>query len=112
MTKTETIPTFYRVLPDLRNAPLDDHLLHGYESIHDYRRALLALVRHWRDRVGEAVDERHGHLRIRFCDTPGVRPDEAWLPRFLLEPTVMPAHLRPSPADPATEELDHAFGFD
>lgn len=103
---------YYRVTTN-RNYKTSDFLFHGYETEHDYRCALSALVDRWGGRVGEAVGNRHDYIHLRFRDTPGGRPDEAWMPRFLLEPTTEPDYLRDDKnANPILEELDRAFGFD
>ena len=100
---------YYIVSVDPRDAPLRDHLWHGYDTRRDFYDALRKLSDRWRDRVGECVGERHGFLLLRFHDTPGGVPDEEWLPRYLLKPY--------DPPEPAADgqddaELDEAFGFD
>lgn len=106
---------FYRVTGSIDKAPLRDHLWHGYEEKADFRHALRQLAERWRGRVGEAVAERNGFLRLRFHDTPGGLPDEDWLPPYLLEPSPVPDYIleaeRNRP-DPIERELDEAFGFD
>ena len=63
--------------------------------------------------VGESVGERNGFLRLRFHDTPGGLPDEAWIPRYLLLKADMPGHLVETvERDETEEELDRIFGFD
>lgn len=105
----------YTVATTLRNAPLRDHLQHGYEFEDDFRHALRTLISRWRDRTGECVGEHNGFLHLRFHDTPGGCPDEAVLPLYLLEettatpPTSCPAATQP---DHFEQELDEAFGFD
>jgi len=106
---------FYRVLPGIEQAPLRDYLMHGYESELDFRHALRQLVNRWKRRVGECVGERNGFLLLRFHDTPGGRPDEAWLPKYLLQSAERPGYAAaegPGSSDETEEELDRAFGFD
>ncbi len=104
---------FFRVDTDLSRAPLDRHSDHGYEERRDFREALQRLVDWWGGREGERVGDRNGFLRLRFHDTPGGRPDEAWLPLYLLRPCPMPEYMKPTPPPhPFIEELDRAFGFD
>ena len=115
---------FYRVNASIDGAPLRDCLLHGYDTRGNYESSMWQLVRKWRGRIGEAVEVRHYEhsledtdlIRLRFHDTPGGRPDEAWLPRFLLTKTDMPDYLRAaeesSDYDSMEEELDRAYGFD
>lgn len=105
---------FFRVSSDLSRVPLKDHLLHGYEDKDDFYEAVRALSIRWYERTGEAKDERHGFIRLRFHDTPGGIPEEAWLPEYLLVETEMPRYLveRESRViDPLEEEINEAFGF-
>lgn len=95
----------------LDKAPLSEHLWHGFEEKADFRLALRQLADRWKGRVGEAVEERNGFLRLRFHDTPSAIPDEDWLPLYLLEPTAMPDYLCWSDTDPVERDLDDAFGF-
>lgn len=103
---------FFRVVSSLGGAPLADHLHYGYELRADFRDALRRLLDRWAGRTGERVDQRHGHLLLRFHDTPGGRPDEAWLPLYLLEPVPVPEYMLVPERDELAEELDKAFGFD
>lgn len=104
---------FFSVSVDPRDAPLRDYLWHGYESRRDFYDALRSLSNRWRNRVGECVAERNGFLRLRFHDTPGGRPDEEWLPRYLLTAAEVPDYIRDSEEPDETEQaLDEAFGFD
>lgn len=105
----------YTTVATLRHAPLRDHLQHGYEFQEDFRQALRVLVNRWRGRVGECVEERSGFLRLRFHDTPGGRPDEEWLPLYLLQEVTTPHYADrhdDHPHDPMEQELDEAFRFD
>lgn len=105
--------TFYVVTDDLSRAPLRDHMFNGYESRRGFEKALRELARRWHGRVGESVGERNGFLRLRFHDTPGGLPDEAWIPRYLLLKADMPGHLVETvERDETEEELDRIFGFD
>ena len=108
----QKIASYYRVLPDLRNAPVNQYLMHGFETKHDYLSALKKLVERWKDRVGEVVGERNDFLLLRFHDTPGGKPDEAWLPIYLLEKSEPPAYLHSEKPDPTDRKLNDAFGFD
>ena len=113
MASDMTIGRFYLVVSNLDRAPLADHLLHGYESRWDFYRALRRLLSRWKGRIGECVDERHGFLLLRFHDTPGGKPDEEWLPLYLLEPVEKPQYIQERvKRNDILEELDEAFGFD
>ncbi len=104
---------FYEVTADMDRVPLRDHLMHGYETKQDFREAIYRLIRLWRGRVGECIGESHGFLHLRFHDTPGGRPDEARLPKYMLKEVDMPEYMRPEdPPDDIVRELDEAFGFD
>ena len=104
------------VVMDIVRAPLDDHLLHGYETRADFRRELKLLSGRWKGRVGECVGERHGFLLLRFHDTPGGKADEEWIPRYLLEPVGDPGSGDGQEAVDDKDETDVAvdtvFGFD
>lgn len=104
--------SFYRVASNIKDAPVRDYLFHGFEERIDYERALRQLVKRWHDRIGKAIAERNGFLRLRFHDTPGGKPDEEWLPVYLLQPVPMPDYLQESSSDKFEEELNRAFGFD
>lgn len=110
----EHIGHHYTVITTLRNAPLRDHLQHGYEFEDDFRHALRTLINRWRNRTGECIEERSGFLRLRFHDTPGGRPDEEWLPLYLLQEVTTPPYATETAADSHDDdhELDQAFGFD
>jgi hypothetical protein len=111
----DCIGHYYTVVSTLRNAPLHDHLQHGYEYEDDFRKALRAIISRWKGRVGECVDEHNGFLSLRFYDTPGGKPDEARLPSYLLQETAITpysARRKERQPDPLEEELDKAFGFD
>ena len=110
--QASTPSAFYRVLSDLRTTPIGDYMFHGYESEHEFYRAVKRLIDRWADRVGEVVSEQHNFLLLRFHDTPGGRPDEAWLPRYLLAPAPVPDYMQEDEPDPIEQELDEAFGFD
>lgn len=111
----DCIGRYYTVVTTLRNAPLHEHLQHGYEFEDDFRQALRQLINRWRGRVGECIGEHNGFLHLRFHDTPGGRPDEARLPLYLIQETTPPPyalHRDDPPPDPMERELDDAFGFD
>lgn len=105
---------FFLVASDLRNAPISDHLEHGYEDKYDFADALRTITRPFGGRVGECIDERHGFLRLRFHDTPGGKPDEKWVPRYLLTEATRPDYMDALEEEPdeIERELDRAFGFD
>lgn len=103
---------FFLVANDLSKAPLGNYLQYGYENRTDFRNALQKLIDWWGGRVGEYVGNRYDHLLLKFHDTPGGRPDQAWLPLYLLEPVPMPDWMKENKKDPIEEELDKAFGFD
>lgn len=77
---------YFRVAATLEDAPLKEYLYYGYETCSEFSTALRRLVDRWSGRVGESIDVRNKFLLIRFHDTPGGKPDEAWLPCFLLTP--------------------------
>ena len=106
--------SYYTVVKDIDGAPLRDHLMHGYETEYDFRHALWAIVDLWKGRVGECIDERHGFLLLRFHDTPGSKPDEAWIPEYLLRPADAPEcePFDEGSSDGFGPELDMALGFD
>lgn len=104
---------FYRVSNDPDDAPLRDYLEHGFESYRDFLNAVRRIVDLWHYRVGESVDERNGFRRLRFHDTPGGKPDEAWIPVYLLTETEIPGYMcEQTPIDEIEEDIDKAFGFD
>lgn len=106
---------FFEVAHNLQRAPLCDYLQHGYETRDLFEAALEKLVQRWHDRIGEQIDKRNDFLRLRFHDTPGGLPDEAWLPRYLLTSTEMPDYLvepEKTEYDELEEELDRIFAFD
>lgn len=104
---------FYRVTDTIEAAPLSQYREHGYESRDEFRDALRDIVQRWKGRVGECISRRHEFLQLRFHDTPGGRPDEAWIPDYLTESTEMPEWIREAikPVDPIERELDETFGF-
>ena len=99
---------FYRVSGDVSRAPLRDYCKHGYESQREFRAAVCELIRRWKWREGECIEKRMFHgidgvsvdnsltlLRLRFHDTPGCRPDEAWIPLYLADPVPTPFYAQP-----------------
>lgn len=101
---------YYLVLSTIVHAPLREYLLHGYETRRDFEDALRRLVSRWSGRTGECVGERHGFILLRFHDTLGGKPDEAWIPAYLLQPKENPA-CDNQDDDEQIRELDRAFGF-
>jgi hypothetical protein len=103
---------YFRVASSMDGMPLDDHLHHGYEFREDFAAAIRRLLHYWGGRVGENVAERNKFLHLRFHDTPGGKPDEAWIPLYMLTPADKPAYIREKPeTEPFELELDSAFGF-
>lgn len=103
---------YFLVSADIAGAPVDDYLDHGYETRADFCDALRRLVGWWGGRTGRNVGHRHGHLLLEFHDTPGGRPDRAWLPLYLLEPVPVPDYMVQDGRSETEKELDRAFGFD
>lgn len=102
----------FGIVSDLYHLRFPDPREYGYEDDGDFRHAMWRLADYWRGRTGECVDERYGLLLLRFHDTPGGRPDEAWLPRFLLYETDPSVCVPPSCTTDGDVELDEAYGFD
>lgn len=103
---------FYRVRTKWAGSTAD-YLHRGFDTEKRYQQALQNLCRRYGGRVGEQTDERNGFIHLRFHDTPDGCPDEAWLPRFLLQLTVRPDYLREArDRDSMEAELDKIFGFD
>ena len=103
---------YFHVATSIDGLPVDDYLSHGYETRETFVNALRRLLDRWAGRVGENTGERNGFLLLRFPDTPGGIPDEAWLPLYMLTPCEAPAIVKEQEKDPFEEELDRAFGFD
>lgn len=108
----EVTGKYYTVASDILRAPLQDYLMHGYETRLDFRAAVRRLIDLWKGRTGECIDERNGFRLLRFHDTPGGMPDEEWLPGYLLDPSEVPEYMVPEPVDEIERELDEAFGFE
>lgn len=109
--KGREVGEFFRVASALDNAPLNDYLNNGYETLQEFRASLLRLLDNWGGRVGECVSVRHEHLLLLFHDTPGGMPDSAWIPEYLLTRESDDFVYRES-ISPEERELDEAFGFD
>lgn len=106
---------FFRVSNNPDDAPLQEHLAHGYEHRYDFYHAVSIIVARWHDRVGEAIGKRNGFLLLRFNDTPGGKPDEAWIPEYLLQPVSIPVYARDNNSTSSseiTDEINYSFGFD
>lgn len=105
---------YYRVITNLYDTKIPDPLEYGYEYASDFRHALWQLIDVWKKRAGEAIDERNGFRLLRFHDTPGGRPDEAWIPCCLMVEEENPEYTAPEPqeVDELTAEIDSIFGFD
>lgn len=91
---------------------LPDSLEYGYEDKNDFERAIRRLSLRWQNRIGECIDERHGFKKLRFHDTPGGKPDEEWLPDFILVETSKPEWMIKPERDEKEEEVDRVFSFD
>ena len=107
--------SYFEVQSDLERVPLRDHLLHGYEEKSDFYDAVRQLRDRWQHRIGECVGERNGFRQLRFHDTPGGMPDEAWLPDYLLKEVDKPDYLCDDDEDVIDEkeqELEDELGFD
>ncbi len=110
---------FWQVIDSIQREDIPDPMQYGYETRREFHAALCRLLDRWRGRVGEQVEERYGgsFLRLRFHDTPGMRPDEACIPRFLLVKVPVPDYViekfrDPTPEELLEQELDEAYGFD
>ena len=104
---------YFEVADTLEKAPLNDHLKHGYETREEFVDALRRLLDRWSGRVGECVGDRNRFLHLRFHDTPGGVPDEAWLPIYLLTPVEQCDLIdEEEPPSELEMEVDRAFGFD
>lgn len=107
------IGNYYTITTSMRGVPLKEHLLHGYEYEDDFRRAVRMLMERWKGRIGECVGEKNGFLLLRFHDTPGGVPDEARLPRYILEECDAPSYAsEDDEEDEIARQIDEAFGFD
>lgn len=105
----EASSRFFRVADSLRTVKLRDHLQHGYETVDEFRSALMKLVDWWGGRVGEYVDHRHEHLLLAFHDTPGGLPDKAWIPLYLLSPCARPDYMDIEEISDTEKELNRIF---
>lgn len=115
---------FYRVSGDKKRVPLYDYFRHGYESLREFSEAIDTLISRWRNREGECIEKRlfHGSntnaiddsltiLRLRFHDTPGCRPDEAWLPRYLTDPIPIPEYAKWQTLTPYEQTMKELLNF-
>lgn len=114
MTSEETNGKFYLVTTRISGIPLSEHLEHGYEDKWDFLHAVQALASRWKGRIGECVGERHDFYLLRFHDTPGGKPDEEWIPKYILQPVDRSECAGAGAVSPSEEqrELDDAFSFD
>lgn len=106
--------SFYQVKSSTDDAPLRDYLLHGYESRQEFYLAVRKIVLRWRGRIGERIDEKHGFFLLRFHDTPGGKPDEEWIPKYLLiaDNDYARNHIPPvAHQNKLYDVLDDIFGF-
>lgn len=105
---------FYTVITDLYHLRLPYHLEQGYETRELFEQSLRSLAEQWKGRIGEMSGERNGFYLLRFYDMPGGKPEEKWLPSYLLEEVPMPEYLKEEPPqyDEVQAALDEAFGFD
>ena len=103
---------YFRVASSLSGLPIDQHLQNGYETREEFVAALRRLLERWAGRIGERADERNKFLLLRFPDTPGGLPDEAWIPLYMLTPCEPSPYANKPKREPFEEELDRAFGFE
>ena len=111
-TLVEKASGYFRVCTSLDGLPIDDYLHNGYENRADFRDALRRLLDRWGGRIGQRKDEHNKFLLLSFPDTPGGKPDEAWLPLYMLTPCAPSPYAATKERDPLERELDEAFGFD
>lgn len=115
---------FFRVSGDNSRVPIGDYFKHGYESLCEFREAANALINRWRNREGECVEKRlyrdtgtddiDDHLtilRLRFHDTPGCRPDEAWIPNYLAVPIPVPEYAKWQMLTPYEQMMKELMDF-
>lgn len=115
---------FFRVSGDKGRVPLDDYFKHGYESIREFSEAADALIDRWHDREGECIEKRQFHgwdaevfdgsltiLRLRFHDTIGCRPDEAWIPCYLADPIPVPEYAKWQAMTPYEQTMEELVNF-
>lgn len=100
---------FYRVSRDPYDAPLRDFLLHGFSDRLSFLHAVRRLTERWHDRVGEKTGERNGFFLLRFHDTPGGKPDEDWIPEYLLKETDVPKGYGSHHVTSSSEETETAI---
>ena len=105
---------YFKVLTpmDIYYMRLPSHLEYGYEDKDDFEGAIRRLSLRWQNRIGERIDERHGFKRLRFHDTPGGKPDEEWLPDFMLVEVEKPEWMIKPERDEIEEEIERIFSFD
>ena len=103
---------YFQIAKTIDGLPLDNYLYHGYETRGDFTAALRRLLERWGGRIGRYAGGRNGFLLLRFPDTPGGVPDEAWMPIYMLTPCAVPPFAATTKPDPDEEELDRAFRFD
>ena len=103
--------SYYRVASDIWCVPFRDHLEHGFETKYAFRKAAQNLIDRWHDREGKAIGLKNNFVLLRFCDSAGNLPEEAWLPDFLLTQIPMPEYLNTPEHDETEEEMNEAFGF-
>ncbi len=106
------LDTYYRVASDVWCVPVREHLEHGFETKHAFRKAAQNLIDRWHDREGKAVGQKNNFLLLHFCDSVGGLHEEAWLPDYLLTQIPKPEYLNVPERDETEEEIDKAFGFD
>lgn len=98
---------FFRVCGDIRRVPLDDYYKYGCLSRREFYESTCCVIYKWGNREGECVekclyhgenfdtfDDRLTLLRLRFHDTPGCLPDEAWIPQYLADPIPIPEYAK------------------
>lgn len=115
---------FFRVSGDISRVPLGDYFKHGYETLREFREAADTLIKRWYNREGEciekrmyrgtnmdAIDDNLTLLRLRFHDTPGCRPDEAWIPSYLTASIPVPEYAKWRTLTPYEQTMNELIKF-
>ena len=108
----EAATGFFRVADTIDGINLEDHSMHGFETVTDFRNALQQLIECWGGRTGMCVGSRHQFLRLKFNDLYDRVVEEVWLPLYLLKAAPIPERFLQPPPDPFIEELDRVMWGD
>ena len=108
----EAATGFFRVADTIDGINLEDHSMHGFETVTDFRNALQQLIECWGGRTGMHVGSRHQFLRLKFNDLYDRVVEEVWLPLYLLKAAPVPERFLQPPPDPFIEELDRVMWGD